>query len=298
MDIGAIAAFVATAEGRSFTVAGRTLGITPSGVSKAVFRLETELQVRLFNRSTRSISLTAEGTSLFDRCRQILNDLEDAKRVVVNTRAAPSGRLRVSMPAIFGRLMVIPAMATFLKTHPLVSIECSVTDRMVDVVEEGFDVVVRIGSLPDSRLVARTLAHTSFVTCATPEYLGLHGVPSQPEDLRKHDCVQFLSPQTGRLMEWTFVQDGRAVSHSPGGAFSVDNGEALVDAALCDMGIVYVQDYMVAKYIRSRKLISVLDAFTARPTPIVALYPQNRHISPKVRSFVDHLAEQLADGPL
>lgn len=171
MDLSTIGAFVSVAQERSFTAAAANLGITASGVSKAVARLEGELNVRLLNRSTRSVSLTADGTALYLRCKQILNDLEAAKLAMSQAQSAPSGTLRVSMPAAFGRSRVMPAIAAFLNRYPLVTVDASVTDRNVDIVEEGFDVVVRVGAVPDSRMVARVLTATHFVVAASPRYL-------------------------------------------------------------------------------------------------------------------------------
>jgi LysR family transcriptional regulator for bpeEF and oprC len=294
MDIGSIAAFVAAAEQRSFTAAATGLGITSSGVSKAVSRLEDELKVRLFNRSTRSISLTADGAALYERCKQILSDLNEAKLAMLQAQAAPSGRLRVSMPVVFGRLLVIPAIAAFMQRYPQVTVEASVTDRMVDVVEEGFDVVVRIGELQDSRMVARTLTATSFVVCGSPRYLAAHATPQTPQDLRDHQCVAFISPQTRRMMDWVFDDNGRPYWHTPVGSLAVDNGEAVVDAGVYHAGLIYCQDYMVEREIAEGKLAFLLSDFKAAPEPVMVMYPQNRHLSPKVRVFVDFMVEHFA----
>jgi LysR family transcriptional regulator, regulator for bpeEF and oprC len=297
MDLGAIAAFVAAADGRSFTAAGKGLGITASGISKAISRLEDELHVRLFNRSTRSISLTADGESLYARCKQILSDLDDAKVAMLQAQSTPSGKLRVSMPAIFGRIRVIPAITAFMQRYPLVSIEADVSDRMVDVVEEGYDVVIRIGDLPDNRMVARPLTSTRFVVCGTPGYLSKYPVPNHPEDLKSHSCVQFISPQTHRIMDWMFLEEGRTFAHVPTGALSLDSGDAIVDAALCDAGLVYVQDYMAEAGFDAGTLVRVLASYACPPLPVVAMYPQNRHLSPKVRAFVDFMVEHFKALP-
>jgi LysR family transcriptional regulator for bpeEF and oprC len=294
MDMAAIEAFVSAADGLSFTAAAEVLGITPSGVSKAVSRLEDELKVRLFNRSTRSISLTVDGVVLYERCKQVLNDLNDAKLAMLQAQTAPTGRLRVSMPTVYGRLRVIPAISAFMERYPLVQVEASVTDRMVDVVEEGFDVVVRIGEVPDSRMVARRFSSTRFVVCGSPRYLETHGAPERPRDLRDHACVSFVSPQTRRLMDWSFVENGNPCVHSPSGSLSIDSGEAVVDAAVCGVGLVYCQDYMVEREVAAGTLVRVLDAFAAPAQPVVVMYPQNRHLSPRVRVFVDFMVEHLA----
>jgi LysR family transcriptional regulator for bpeEF and oprC len=291
MDLGAIAAFVAASEGGSFTAAAAELGITASGVSKAVSRLESELRIRLFNRSTRSLSLTPDGTALYERCRQILNDLDEAKLAMLQAQTAPSGRLRVSMPAVFGRLRVMPAISTFMRRYPLVTIEASVTDRFVDVVEEAFDVVIRIGDPPDTSMVARRLGTVNFVVSASPAYWERHGRPEHPGDLKKHNCVSFISPQTRKLMEWGFVDGGQAYLHTPAGNITLDNGEAVVDAGVLHAGPIYCHNYMIEQHEKAGRLEAVLGEFAAAPQPVVVMYPQNRHLSARVRAFVDFMIE-------
>ena len=298
MDTGAIAAFVAAAEERSFTAAARKLGITASGVSKAVQRLENELRVRLFNRTTRSISLTENGTVLYERCKQILNDLHDAKDEILQAQAVPSGRLRISVPSIFGRMQLIPAISAFLKRYPLVSVEASFTDRIVDLIDEAFDVVIRIGEPPDTRVVARPLTSTRFIVAGSDVYLAERQRPKRPEDLTDHTCVGFISPYTHKLMDWTFVDDGRSYVHPPNGNMALDSGEALVDAATNHVGLIYVQDYTVEREIRAGALRLLLSEFTPAPIPIVAMYPENRYLSPKVRAFIDFMVEDLAKSEL
>lgn len=297
MDLGAIAAFVAASEGGSFTAAAAELGITASGVSKAVSRLEGELRIRLFNRSTRSLSLTPEGTALYERCRQILNDLDEAKLAMLQAQSAPSGRLRISMPAVFGRLRVLPAISTFMLRYPQITIEASVTDRFVDVVEEAFDVVIRIGDLADTSMIARQLGKVSFVVSASPAYWDAHGRPAHPRDLKRHSCVSFVSPQTRKLMEWAFLDDGRAYIHVPAGAWALDSGEAVVDAGVLHAGPIYCQDYMIERHVQAGRLERVLSEFESAPLPVVVMYPQNRHLSTRVRTFVDFMVEYFSHTP-
>ncbi|MGD8163093.1 LysR family transcriptional regulator [Pantoea sp. FN0307] len=294
MDLGAIAAFVAAAEGGNFTVAAAELGISASGVSKAVSRLENELHVRLFNRTTRSLSLTADGTALYQRCKQILNDLDDAKLAMSHAQHAPQGRLHISIPAAFGRSRVIPVISTFMQHYPQVKVDASVTDRFVDVVEEGFDVIVRIGDLPDTRMVARSLGVTRFVVAASPHYFQQHPRPEKPEDLRNHNCVSFISPQTKRISEWLFFRNNQKIVHIPAGTLSLDDGEAMIDAAISDSGVIYCQDYMIENAVKEGKLERVLDDFITPEKPVVVMYPQNRHLSPKVRVFVDFMVAHFS----
>lgn len=289
MDLGAIAAFVSAAEGRNFTVAASELGISASGVSKAVSRLENELHVRLFNRSTRSLSLTADGAMLYQRCKQILNDLNDAKLAMSQAQSAPSGRLHVSMPSAFGRSQVIPAVSEFMQHYPQVKVDASVTDRFVDVVEEGFDVIVRIGDLPDTRMIARSLGVTRFVVAASPHYLQQNTRPEKPEDLRDHNCVSFISPQTRKITDWIFFDDEKRIVHIPAGTLSLDDGNAMVDAAISHSGLIYCQDYLIESAVKDGKLERVLCDIMTPEKSVVVMYPQNRHLSPKVRVFVDFM---------
>lgn len=296
MDLAAIAAFVSVAEGGNFTVAATELGISASGVSKAVSRLENELHVRLFNRSTRSLSLTADGVTLYQRCKQVLIDLDDAKLAMSQAQSVPNGRLHVSMPAAFGRSRVIPAVSEFMLQYPKVNIDASVTDRLVDVVEEGFDVIVRIGVLPDSRMIARSLGVTRFVVAASPHYLKQQSRPEKPEDLRDHNCVSFISPQTRKIAEWIFLHNGKKIVHIPTGTLLLDDGNAMVDAAISHSGVIYCQDYLVEGAIKDGKLERVLGDIITPEKPVVVMYPQNRHLSPKVRVFVDFMVAHFANG--
>ncbi|MCP1437087.1 LysR family transcriptional regulator for bpeEF and oprC [Erwinia persicina] len=294
MDLGAIAAFVSAAEGGNFTAAATALGISASGVSKAVSRLENELHVRLFNRSTRSLSLTADGVVLYQRCKQILIDLNDAKLAMSHAQDVPKGRLYVSIPAAFGRSHMIPAISAFMRHYPLIEVDASVTDRFVDMVEEGFDAVVRIGDLPDTRMIARSLGVTRFVVAASPHYFQRQPRPEKPEDLRDHNCVSFISPQTKRITEWVFFSNDKKIVHTPAGTLSLDDGEAMVDAAINHSGIIYCQDYMIENAVKDGKLQRVLKDFITPEKPVVVMYPQNRHLSLKVRVFVDFMVNHFS----
>lgn len=294
MDLGAIAAFVSAAEGGNFTLAATELGISASGVSKAISRLENELHVRLFNRTTRSLSLTDDGAALYQRCKQILSDLDDAKLAMSQAQSAPSGRLHVSMPSAFGRSQVIPAISAFMRQYPLVKVDVSVTDRFVDVVEEGFDVIVRIGDLPDTRMIARTLGVTRFVVAASPHYLQQQSRPEKPEDLRHHNCVSFISPQTRKITEWIFFQNEQRIVHLPAGTLSLDDGNAMVDAAISNSGVIYCQDYLIESAVKEGKLERILGDIMTPEKPVVVMYAQNRHLSPKVRVFVDFMVAHFA----
>lgn len=287
MDFNALAAFVAAADKLSFTGAAAALGLTASGVSKAVSRLEDDLRVRLFHRTTRSLSLTTDGAAFLERCRQILGDLDEARRLVQQSQDAPSGRLRVTMPAVFGRMHIVPAIADYMRRYPEVTVEASITDRIVDLVEEGFDIAVRFGEPPDARVVARPLTQVRFVTTAAPAYLAAHPAPARPQDLAGHRCVAYVPPMTGKVLEWTYRDGAAVLQHTPSGHLAVDSGEAVVDAALAGAGLAYCHDYLVERAVAEGRLVRVLDAFAGPSSPVSLVYPHSRRLAPRVRAFID-----------
>jgi LysR family transcriptional regulator for bpeEF and oprC len=286
-----ILAFVRAVEERSFTKAAHKLGISPSGVSKAISRLEAQFKVRLLHRTSRSITITPEGAGFYERCRQIVADLEDAGQLLSRAQEAPRGLLRVTLPLSVGRLHLARALPEFARRYPDVKVEASLTDRRVDLVEEGFDVAVRTGKPPDSRLVARQLATGVLTTCAAPSYLKRHGVPRTPEDLANHNCVRFVVPSTGRVQDWKFQRGGKQMSIPVPGNLSLDHAEALVEAALAGTALIQISSYVTAPAIRMRLLRAVLTEFQVDSPPVWVMYRHNRNLSPRVRAFVDFLVE-------
>ena len=286
-----ILAFVRAAEERSFTKAAHRLGISPSGVSKAISRLEAQFKVRLLHRTSRSISITPEGAAFYERCRQIVSDLEDAGQLLSRAQEAPRGLLRVTLPLSVGRLHLARALPEFACRYPEVKMEASLTDRRVDLVEEGFDVAVRLGKPPDSRLVARQLATGVLTTCAAPSYLKRHGVPRRPEDVAKHNCVGFVVPSTGRVQDWRFQRGGRQLTIPAPGNLSLDHAEALVEAALAGTALIQISSYVTAPALRARLLQVVLREFQVASPPVWVMYRHNRNLTPRVRAFVDFLVQ-------
>ena len=290
--------FVRAVEERSFTMAAYKLGISPSGVSKAIARLEAQFKVRLLHRTSRSITTTPEGAAFYERCRQIVADLEDAGRLLSRAQAGPRGLLRVTLPLSVGRLHLARALPEFAQRYPEVKIEARLTDRMVELVEEGFDVAVRMGKPPDSRLVARQLATGVLTTCAAPSYLKRHGVPRTPEDLVNHTCVHFVVPSTGRVQEWKFQRAGKRLNIAVPGNLSVDHAEALVEAGLAGTALIQISSYVTSPAIRARQLKAVLTEFQVDSPSVWVMYPQNRNLTPRVRAFVDFLVEWAAGSQL
>ena len=291
-NINDVVAFVAAAEAGSFVGAARARGMTRSGIAKSVARLEDRLGVRLFHRTTRSLGLTDDGRLFHDRCLQILTDLEDAELSLTNGGGEPQGLLRLTAPATFGRLRILPVLNEYLGTWPRLRAEVSFSDRVSDIIEDGYDLAIRIGGRSDgSRLISRILARQQSVVVASPTYLAGRALPKQPEDLADHDCLSFSSD--GRRQSWRFVIEGAPVTISPRARLALDGGEALRDAALGDAGLAYLPTYLVEDDIAAGRLVALLEKHAAQPEPIAALYPSRRHLAPKVRRFIDLLLARL-----
>jgi LysR family transcriptional regulator for bpeEF and oprC len=289
--LSGLLAFVHAAEARSFTLAAHRLGISPSGVSKAISRLEARHGVRLLQRTARSITLTPEGSAYHERCKKILADLEEAEHVLTDAHKSPRGLLRITLPLSIGRLHFARMLPEFARQYSEVQLEVHVSDRITDLVEEKIDVAIRIGKLSDSRLVARRLASGTLTTCATPSYLKRHGVPKRPEDLLQHNCIQFEVPNTGRAQPWQFQRDQRRLSVPVRGNLRLDHAEAMVEAALAGTALIQISSYVTAPAIACGQLRPVLTAYQVDSPPIWAVYPQNSNPTARLRAFVDFMVK-------
>ena len=287
-------ALVYVAEARSFTQAAQRLGISPSGASKAISRLESQYGVRLLQRTARSVTLTPEGAAYYERCKRIVADVEEAEHALSDAHKAPRGLLRVTLPLSIGRLHLARVLAEFARQYPEIEVEARVSDRMVDLVDEGFDVAIRMGRLDDSRLVARRLATGVLTTCAAPSYLKRHGAPKKPEDLARHNCIAFVVPSTGRIQHWQFKRDGRRFSIPVSGNLRFDHAEALVEAAVAGTAMIQISSYVTAAAIKHRQLVPVLISYQVDSPPISVLYPQSANPPPRIRAFVDFLVSWAA----
>ncbi len=288
-------AFVKVTETGSFSEAARRLGLSKSMVSRQVSALEADLGVRLLHRTTRSLSPTEAGRAYLERCQRILADLDEANLLVSRLQATPRGRLRVSAPLSFGIGHLATALPGFLERYPEIELDMGMTDRYVDLVEEGWDVAVRVGKLADSSLIARRLAPIRTVLSASPSYLERKGVPLKPQDLEHHDCLTHgaVAPS-----EWRFIASDRRPLHvEVRGRFSADNGDVLRVMALAGLGIVRLPTFFVGEDIRAGRLVPVLEPFVPLDASLNAVYPHGRHLSPKVRAFVDYLAEVFGPEP-
>lgn len=294
--LAAIEAFVRVAESGSFSEAARRLRASKSAVSRQVSALETELGARLFHRTTRSLTLTEAGRGYFERAARILADLEEANQSVSQLQAAPRGRLRVNAPMSFGFLHLAPAIPDFLFRFPEVEIDLVMNDRFVDLVDEGFDVAVRIGTLADSSLVARRLAPIRRAVCASPAYLEARGKPVSPDDLTTHECLCYSNVTLAH--EWRFVAaDGRPWPIAVKGRLTANNGDAIRAAALRGLGLAYMPTFIVGGDLQAGTLVTVLDQFVPQDMTLNAVYPHARHLSPKVRAFVDFLGARFGPRP-
>ena len=294
--LAAIEAFVRVAETHSFSEAARRLHASQSAVSRAVSGLEAELGARLLHRTTRSLTLTEAGRGYFERAARILADLEEANLAVTQLQAAPRGRLRVNAPMSFGFLHLAPALPDFLALYPELSVDLSMSDRFVDLIEEGVDVAVRIGALEDSSLIARKLAPIRRVVCASPAYLNARGTPLAPDDLKQHDCL--CNSNIAVLHEWRFAAaDGKLWPVDVRGRLSANNGDALRVAALKGLGLANLPTFIVGADLQAGTLMTVLDDFAVQDLSMSAVYPPGRHLSPKVRAFVDFLADRFGPRP-
>jgi LysR family transcriptional regulator for bpeEF and oprC len=289
-DLNSLRVFVQVAQLKSFKAAAASLGLTSSAVSKAITRLEAEVGVGLLQRTTRSVGLTEDGAVFFDNCRQILGEIERAESLLSRATAGPYGRLRVHATEGFGRRVVMPLLNRFLDEYPNLSVSAELSDRVVDIANEGFDVDIQIGEVADSRVVARKLGHVRFVTCASPAYLAARGVPRKPEDLARHNCLVYARMHTGRLREWWFQEDGRSYGKSVSGTLHANNSEALLVAAISGLGIVNVSHFIAREAIAAGKVKPILTRYAAPGPPVHAVYLKSQNLAPKVRAFVDFLA--------
>lgn len=292
-DLRALAIFVKVAERRSFVRAAADLGITQSGVSNAISRLEQQVGTRLLARTTRRVSLTEHGAAYFERCRQALAELEEAELVLKDSQLEPSGNLRLDTSVSFGRLKMVPLLGPFQAKYPHINLRVTFTDRYIDLIEEGVDICVRLGQLHDSSLIARRLSGAAFKVVGSPRYFAKFGKPKRIEDLTDHNCLAFTFRETRLAREWRFRQKGGEKSLTPTGNMSFSDGAAVCDAACAGYGLAQLQDYFADSAIAQGRLVSVLDRFKPNIEPIWLVYPQTRHLTPTVRAFVDFMALQF-----
>lgn len=281
-------AFAAVAETGSFTEAARRLRLSRALVSKYVARLEDRLGARLLSRTTRTVSLTETGHAYRERCMTILDQLEQAEAVAASGQIEPHGMLRLSAPRTFGERHLVGAVADFIAAHPNIEMTIDFNDRFVNLIEEGYDVAVRIGRLADSSLIARRLTGVPIRIVASSAYLGAAGRPSRPEDLAGHECI--IDTNLARDRRWTFADGDRRIDVAVGGRIATNSAEAVWNLALAGAGIARIPDFEIGPDIAEGRLVALLEDFSSPQIAAYAVYPQGRFVPAKTRAFVDHLA--------
>lgn len=283
-----VSEFVAVAEAESFTAAAKRLGISTAQVSRQVSALESRLSTKLLYRTTRKVSVTEAGQTYYQHCRQVLDGLEEAERAMTNLQLIPKGKLRLTAPVTYGEKVIAPLVNDFILRYPELEVQLNLTNQKLDLVGGGYDLAIRLGKLEDSSMMAKRLSSRTLYVCASPEYLSTYGVPHSLSELDRHNCLQ------GNLDYWRFQDRGKPYNVRVKGNMKCDSGWALLDAALKGIGIVQLPDYYVQPSLACGKLMNLLEHYQEADDGIWAIYPHNRHLSPKVRMLLDFLDESLS----
>ena len=291
LGIGDIPIVVAVAETQGFAAAARRLGVTKSAVSKRITQIERRMEVQLFHRSTRNVSLTEAGEHYYTHAVRAMEAAQEAEDSVLALQGSPKGRLQVNVPMAFGRLHVAPLIPDFLERYPGIDLDMVMDDRVVDLFNEGFDLALRGGTLADSSLVARKITPLRNVLVSAPSYLSRHGEPLIVDDLAEHNCLQYS--YTRDFQEWTFLYEGSSINCRVRGNYRVNNGEALKDAILGGLGIGRLPSFLAGPEIASGKLVRVLKNYDMPAQALYAIYPDRRHLPTKVRAFIDFIVEHM-----
>ena len=294
--LAALESFARVAETGSFSAAARELNLSKSLVSRQVSALEAELGARLIARTTRSLTLTEAGRSYYEQVARILTQMEEADLSVSQLQATPRGKLRVSAPMSFSVLRLAPALPDFLALYPEIEVDIVLNDRRVDLLGDGFDLAIRIGKLADSSLIARKLSEVKRYVCGSPDYLARRGTPKVPADLKRHECLCYSNADF--LTEWRFADlDGRPLSVEVKGRMHANNGDLLRAAAMRGLGLIELPDFLVARDVEKGDLVPVLEPYIRQEGGVYAVYPHARYLPPKIRVFVDFLAERWGGDP-
>ena len=293
----AMEVFTRVVEVSSFTKAADNLRLPRATVTNTIQALEAHLGVKLLHRTTRRVNVTDDGAAYYERCVRILAEIEETEGAFTQARANPKGRLRVDMPGSIGKMFLLPHLSEFQDRYPDIELMLGMGDRPIDLILEGVDCVIRAGNLPDSNMIARRIGSIKTVQVASPDYLARYGMPETLEDLERHVCVNYFSSRTGKTVDMSFVIDGRVVEVPMPGKVSVNDAEAYVTGALMGLGMIQAPRFMVRELLKADALRLVLPEFEAEAMPISVMYPQNRHLSQKVRVFVDWVVEIFGRCP-
>jgi len=293
----AMEVFVQVVDTGSFTRAAEMLQLPKATVSTLVQSLETALSAKLLHRTTRLVTVTTDGAAYYERCIRILSDVRDAEESLSRTRLSPSGRLRVDMATGLASEILIPALPAFFERYPDIMMELGSTDRPVDLIEEGVDCAIRGGDLFDDNLIARRVGVINFVTAASPDYVARHGMPRHPRELDRHRCVNYFSAKTGKTYDWDFQRGEESIEIPMRGVIALNDSNAYVRAGLAGLGVIQMADYLLEQHVDAGRLVRVLGDWASRPLPVHIVYPQNRHMSAKVRVFVEWVSDLFARHP-
>ncbi|WP_227470599.1 LysR family transcriptional regulator [Massilia sp. YMA4] len=293
----AMEVFVQVVDAGGFSRAADAMQLPKATVSTLIQQLESALSVKLLHRTTRQVTVTADGAAYYERCLRILTDVKDAEESLSRTRLSPSGRLRVDAPTGLASSILVPALPAFFERYPDIQLELGCSDRLVDLIEEGVDCAVRGGTLADSTLIARRVGVLNMLTCASPEYLAQYGTPHHPRELERHRCVNYFSAKTGKIYDWDFTRDGERIQIPLPGVIAVNDSTAYVEAGLAGLGVLQMTDYLLRDHLASGRMVQILPDWVSDPIPINIVYPQNRHLSTKVRVFVEWVAELFDSHP-
>ncbi|MFS8045840.1 LysR family transcriptional regulator [Rhizobium sp. BR 314] len=290
--------FTRVVECSSFTRAADTLGLPRSSVSAAVIELEGRIGARLLHRSTRKVSPTQDGTAFYERCLRVIADVEETENLFRQSGAKPSGKLRADVPGRIGRLIIAPALPSFLDRFPDIEIDLGITDRAVNLVEDSVDCVLRVGPLSDSGLIARPIGRLPLINVASPDYLSRHGIPLRPEDLTHHWAVNYASPSSGRIEPWEWIHEGSLQSVPMRGRVTVNSAEAYIACCIAGLGLIQNPAYDLQQHLQAGELAEVMPDFRAEPLQMTLLYPHRRHLSLRVQVFSDWLQALMRDAIL
>lgn len=293
----AMEVFVQVVDTGSFTRAADILQLPKATVSTLVQALEASLSAKLLHRTTRLVTVTTDGAAYYERCVRILSDVRDADESLSRFRVSPSGRLRVDMATGLASEVLIPALPAFFERYPDIRMELGSTDRPVDLVEEGVDCAIRGGEVGDVNLIARRVGVINFLTAASPAYLERYGMPQHPRDLERHRCVNYFSAKTGRTFDWDFRRGEERIDIAMPGVIALNDSHTYVQAGLAGLGVIQMTDYLLLQHVAAGRMVQLLPDWTSEPLPVHIVYPQNRHLSAKVRVFVEWVSDLFANHP-
>ena len=296
-SLQSIQIFIEVAETQSFTTSARRLGMSPSGVSKSITRLEERLGTRLLSRTTRSVKATEEGFVLLETYKQIINELQEAEERIKRQITKPSGRLRIQMPLGIGQHVIKPILSEFIEANPGITIDLELSDRETELVDERLDAVIKVGDPPESRIIARKLGTINYIVAASPGYLKKSGKPKTPEDLNKHACLGYFIPYTNRYREWKFTSNSARKSQMFAGRLNINHAPSLIEAAEAGLGIISVANFLIFESIRAGRLVPLLSEYSAPGADVWLTYFERRYQSPRVRALIHHLTERVPQQP-